>query len=56
MLQAGVKFVVLSTLEDLPQDVKSALPKLDDGYTVPHFEAKADIKVWAPTQCLPVVS
>ena len=56
MLQAGVKFVVFSTLEDLPQDVKSALPKLDDGYTVPHFEAKANIKVRAPTQHLPVVS
>ena len=50
MMQAGVKFVVFSTLEDFPQDVKSALPGLDDGYTVPHFEAKAKVYVRAQTQ------
>ena len=47
-MQAGVKFVVFSTLEDLPEDVKSALPRLEDGYTVPHFEAKANVQVRAP--------
>ncbi|CAK0786873.1 hypothetical protein CVIRNUC_010087 [Coccomyxa viridis] len=51
--EAGVKFVVFSTLEDLPQDVKSALPKLDDGYTVPHFEAKANIKEYLEQSGVP---
>ena len=45
ILQAGVKFVVFSTLEDMPQDVKSALPEIEPGYTVPHFEAKARVQV-----------
>ena len=44
-MQAGVKFVVFSTLETIPKDVKAKLPEIEAGYTVPHFESKARVQV-----------
>ena len=44
-MQAGVKFVVFSTLETMPEDVKAMLPEIESGYTVPHFESKARAQV-----------
>ena len=43
--QAGIKFVIFSTLEAMPKDVKAALPEIEPGYTVPHFDAKARVLV-----------
>ena len=43
-LQAGVSFIVFSTLEHLPQDVQDGLPKLHDGMVIPHFQSKASIE------------
>lgn len=45
-VQTGVKFVVFSTLDAIPEDVKKALPEVDNtGFVVPHFESKAAIEV-----------
>ena len=45
-LQAGVKFIIFSTLETMPPDVMADLPKLKDGPTVPHFQSKAMAQVY----------
>ena len=42
-MQAGVKFVVFSTLEHIPDDVRKAFPVIEDGMVIPHFESKAAI-------------
>ena len=45
-MQTGVKFVVFSTLDAIPEDVKKALPEVGNtGFVVPHFESKAAIEV-----------
>ncbi|CAL5222491.1 g4865 [Coccomyxa viridis] len=44
--EAGVKFVVFSTLETMPKDVKATLPEIEPGYTVPHFESKARVQAY----------
>lgn len=45
--QAGIKHVVFSTLEEIPKDVKDALPAHQDGMVTTSFEAKAVIAVRA---------
>ena len=45
-MQTGMKFVVFSTLDGMPEDVKKALPEVgSSGFVVPHFESKAVIEV-----------
>lgn len=39
-----MKYVIFSTLEDLPLDVKEKLPPVD-GMTIPHFETKGKLSV-----------
>ena len=43
-MQAGISFIVLSTLEHLAPEVMDALPKLHDGNVIPHFQSKAAIE------------
>ena len=39
-MQSGVKFVVFSTLDGMPADVKKALPEVGSSrFVVPHFES-----------------
>jgi hypothetical protein len=46
--QAGIGFVIFSSLEDIPADAKEGLPTLHDGRKVTHFESKAAVAV---SQC-----
>ncbi|EIE19581.1 N-terminal nucleophile aminohydrolase [Coccomyxa subellipsoidea C-169] len=51
--EAGIGFVVFSTLEDIPEDAKKGLPTLHDGRKIAHFESKAAVAEYLAQSGLP---